>query len=214
MSQVRPVIILGAGGHGREVVDILHHIHRHGGGLKPHGFVDSNPQMRGQVVLDVPVLGDWDALEHLDRAESLLVSAVGNPAVCARLVARGEGLGFQFARVISPLALVSPYAEVGEGVTMFPYSVVNPGARLGSHCILNLGATVSHDTVVGRCCNLNPGCRLAGNVTVGEGSYIGMGSSVIQNVRIGARVIVGAGATVIRDLPDDVTAVGVPARPT
>jgi sugar O-acyltransferase (sialic acid O-acetyltransferase NeuD family) len=209
---MKRVIIIGAGGHGREVADILSHQAQVTGDLTPLGFVDDNSGLHGQRVAGLPVLGDWTWFEGVDRTEVVVVCTAGSPPVCRRLAQRAEGLGLTFASVLSPLAHISPSARLGRGVTLFPNVVVNTDAQLGDHCILNVASTVSHDTRVGRYCNINPGVHLAGMATVGEGCYVGMGANVIQGVSIGDWTIVGAGAVVIRNLPQNVTAIGVPAE--
>ena len=207
---MRKVVIIGAGGHGREVADILRH-QASQDTVAPLGFVDENTSLHGQEVDGLPVLGDWSWFEGPHAEGVAVVCAVGTPSVCAKLVRRAEGLGLPFVRAVSPLAYVSTRARLGEGVTLFPHAVVNPGATLGDYSILNLGATVSHDVAIGSCCNINPGARLAGDVRVEKGCYIGMGAQLIQGVTVGAWSTVGAGAVVIRDLPPRCTAVGVPA---
>ena len=209
---MKNVVIIGAGGHGREVADILRHQAREGEAVAPLGFVDESAELHGREVDGLPVLGGWSWFEGARPEGLAVVCAVGTPSVCEKLTERAAALGLAFARAISPLACVSSRARLGEGVTLFPHAVVNVGAVLGDYAILNLGATVSHDTDVGPCCNVNPGARLAGNVRVGAGCYVGMGAQVIQGVSVGAGATIGAGAVVIRDLPAGCTAVGVPAR--
>jgi sugar O-acyltransferase (sialic acid O-acetyltransferase NeuD family) len=206
------VVIIGAGGHGKEVADILNHQARVTKELSVWGFVDDRQTMHGSMVDGLPVLGDWRWFEGVDRREVAVICAVGTPQVCLQLVQKAKELDLAFASAISPLALISPHAKLGEGVTIFPHAIVNTGACINSHTILNVGATVSHDTVVGSYANINPGVHLAGNVTVGEGCYIGMGANVIQGRTIGNWSVIGAGAVVVRDIPSSVTAVGVPAK--
>jgi acetyltransferase EpsM len=95
---------------------------------------------------------------------------------------------------------------------MFPFSLAGANTFIDDHAILNVAATVSHDTRIGPYSMLNPGVHLAGNVTVGEGCYLGVSSSIIHGLSIGSWTTIGAGAVVVRDLPENVTAVGVPAR--
>lgn len=102
--------------------------------------------------------------------------------------------------------------EIGDGTLLAPHSLVTTRTRIGQHCIVNVKASVSHDCIISDYCNINPGATICGDVQLGEGCYIGAGATVIEKCKIGAWTIVGAGAVVTHDLPDGVTAVGVPAR--
>lgn len=206
------VVIIGAGGHAREVLDILLACRANGDDIEPLGFIDENPDNHGQTLDGFPVLGDFAWFKGVDRDEVAVICAVGTPRACRRLAQQAASLGLRFASAISPQACISPHARIGRGVMIFPNVIVNTRAVIGDHVILNVAATVSHDTIMGDFCNINPGAHLAGNVTVGEGCYIGMGTNVIQNITIGSWSVIGAGAVVIRDIPPHVTAVGVPAR--
>ena len=209
---MKHIVIIGAGGHGREVADIARHQGRVNNAIEVLGFVDDNRDLHGQSLDGLPVLGDWSWFEGAGHKDVAVVCAVGSPQICRRLVERANALGLSFASVVSPLAHISSFARLGQGVTIFPDVVINTGAFIDSYSILNVAATVSHDAIVGCYSNINPGAHLAGNVTIGEGCYIGMGANVIQGRTVGAWSVVGAGAVVIRDLPDGVTAVGVPAE--
>lgn len=209
---MKQIVIIGAGGHGREVADIARHQAQVDKAVDVLGFIDDNRDLHGQSLDGLPVLGDWSWFESADLKDMAVVCAVGSPPVCRRLVERANALGLSFASVISPLARISSFARLGQGVTVFPNVVINTGAFIDSYSILNIAVTVSHDVIVGRYCNINPGVHLAGNATIGEGCYVGMGANVIQGRTVGAWSVVGAGAVVIRDLPASVTAVGVPAE--
>ena len=209
---MKHIVIIGAGGHGREVADIARHQGRVNNAIEVLGFVDDNRDLHGQSLDGSPVLGDWSWFESAGHKDVAVVCAVGSPQICRRLVERANALGLSFASVVSPLAHISSFARLGQGVTIFPDVIINTGAFIDSYSILNVAATVSHDAIVGCYSNINPGAHLAGNVTIGEGCYIGMGASVIQGRTVGAWSVVGAGSVVIRDLPNGVTAVGVPAE--
>jgi sugar O-acyltransferase (sialic acid O-acetyltransferase NeuD family) len=206
------VVIIGAGGHAREVAEILLHRGREGGGPRVVGFVVDDPENHRAEVGRLPVLGGWSWFDGADLGGLAVICAVGLPQLRKRLVERAAARGLPFASAVSPLAHVSPDARIGEGAMIFPYAFASAGSRVGDHAILNVGASVSHDARVGRYGTLGPGARLAGNASVGEGCYLGINSSVIERVSVGVWATVGGGACVTKDLPGDVTAVGLPAR--
>lgn len=205
-------VIIGAGGHAREVLDILLDRRASGQDVEPVGFIDENSANHGKMLNGYPVLGDFGWFRGVDRTTLRVVCAVGSPELCRKLVQKALSLGLSFGNAISSRACISPSARIGRGVIIFPNVVVNTDAAIGNHVTLNVGASVSHDTVVGDFCNVNPGARLAGNVVLGEGCYVGMGASVIQGVSVGVWSTIGAGAVAVRDIPPGATAVGVPAQ--
>jgi sugar O-acyltransferase (sialic acid O-acetyltransferase NeuD family) len=209
---MKRVVIIGAGAHGREVAEIIRHQSHKDPELLALGFVDDDPRLRHQIIDDLPVLGDLTWFEGVDRDEVSVICGSGFSEIRKKMVIRAQSLGLSFINAISPWAYTSPNSRIGEGVVMYPNSIASRGTSIGDHALINLGAIVSHDTTVGSYGTINPGVNLAGNVTLGEGCYLGAGCSVIQGINIGAWAVVGAGAAVIRDLPESVTAVGVPAK--
>lgn len=206
------IVIIGAGGHAREILGVLLESQNDGQPVEPLGFIDENPETRGQFIDGLPVLGDFSWFRGVDTSRIEVVCALGAPQVCRRLAQQAQDLGLRLASAISPRACISPRAQLGRSIVVFPNVIVNTGAIIGDFVTLNVAVTVSHDASVGDFSNVNPGVHLAGRVNVGEGCYLGMGSNVIQGITIGGWSIIGAGAVVIRDLPPFVTAVGVPAR--
>src|ERR1041384_4989444 len=165
------VVIIGAGAHGREVAEILRHQAQQGDEILPLGFVDDDRSLHGRVLDELPVLGAWSWFEGVDRSEIAVICASGFSATRQQMIERAQARGLSFANAISPMAYVSPHAQIGQGVVLYPNSTACRGALIGEHVLINVGAIVSHDTEVGRCSTLNPGVNLAGNVTIGEGCY-------------------------------------------
>lgn len=201
---MKRIVVIGAGGHGREVAEIVVR-----SGAELVGFIDDDPTLWDGTVDGVRVLGDmswFDVARHVE-----VVIAIGNPVVVRKVAAQAEERGLRFGQAISPDAVISGHATLGRGVVIFPGCFVSTRARLGDFVAMNVGSSVSHDSTVGRYTILNPGVRLAGNVTVGEGCYVGMGTVVSHGRKVGSWCRLGAGSAVVRDLPDGVTAVGVPA---
>jgi len=205
------VVIVGAGGHAREVLEILWARRAAGDALEPIGFLDDARAASGPLN-GLPVLGGLEWLEGANAEGVRAVCAVGTPAVCERLAGRVRALGVRVASAVSPDSWIASTASLGEGVLVFPGVVVNANADVGDHVTLNVASSVSHDARVGRFTILGPGARIAGNAELGDRCFVGMGASVIHGVRVGEGSVIGAGAAVIDDVPAGMTAVGVPAR--
>jgi sugar O-acyltransferase (sialic acid O-acetyltransferase NeuD family) len=198
------IVIMGAGGHGRVVLEILF-----AAGKRVRGFLDDDPGKKGTMVSGLPVLG---TLAVLKRGTPLALGIGGN-AARATVYRRALSAGLKVVSAVDPRAVVSPSARIGTGVVIMPGAVVNAGAVLEEGVVVNTSASIDHDCHLHRFSQIWPGAHLAGNVTVGELSYVGTGAAVIPGVTIGKRSIVGAGAAVIRNVPDGVAVVGVPAKP-
>lgn len=199
------MFIFGSGGHGRVVLDILM---EGGGGID--GFIDEDEKKIGQIISGFPVLGNWSFLKR--QKLCLLTLGIGNNKIRERIFKQAKRMKIALITAIHPKAIVAKDVRIGEGVVIMPGAVINSGSVIEDGVVVNTGATVDHDCYLSRFCQVWPGAHLAGAVKIGEFSYVGTGASVIQNINIGRCVMIGAGATVISDIPDGVTAVGVPAK--
>jgi len=123
-----------------------------------------------------------------------------------------NALGYELACAVHPSAQTGRNVFIGVGTVIMANTAINPGTKIGENVIINTGATVDHDCVLKDYVHISPGAHLAGNVKIGESTHIGIGASVIQGVKIGKGVIIGAGAALVNNIPDNVTAVGVPAK--
>lgn len=206
------LLILGAGGHAKVVAETaIASAH-----FSEVAFLDDRCNGPDPLpsVLGFPVLGPLAlALEPAQREQFAAASvAFGNAIARLNWIEKLDAAGYALPVLIHPSAWVSPSAQLGSGSVVFAQAALQALASIGAGSILNTGCSVDHDAQLAGGVHICPGARLAGEVQVGSRSWIGIGASVIQQVRIGADVTVGAGAAVVRDLPDGVTAVGVPAR--
>ena len=207
---MKKIVIIGAGGHAREVSDILVSCKHRGADIEVIGFIDESGHTA--PIGGLPILGGFGWFEGVDRDEVGVTCAVGTPKVSRALIRRALDMNLQFVSALSPLASISPSAKIGRGVIVFPHVFVSCDVVIGNFVTLNVASTVSHDAKVGDFSNVSPGAHLAGNVSLGTGSFIGMGCNIIQGRSVGGWSVVGAGAVVLDDVPPRVTAVGVPAR--
>jgi sugar O-acyltransferase (sialic acid O-acetyltransferase NeuD family) len=200
------VVIVGAGGFGREVADLAR-----AAGLAVIGFVGST--VVGDPPLTLPLLGGDDVLPALrprGLADAALV-AVGEARVREKLLTLCENAGLELPPLVHASASILTAIPMGPGALVYPGVVVMTDCRIGRGVLLNSGATLGHDVVVGDCASVNPGANIAGRVEIGARTVIGIGASVRERITIGADTTVGAGAVVVTDLPAGVVAYGVPA---
>lgn len=179
-------------------------------GVEVAGFIDDDLSKKGQKIRGIEVIGNWECLAGNNDIGIAL--GIGNNKMRKEAFNKAVKMGFKAVNVLHPKAIISKDVRFGRGVVIMPGTVVNPGSVIEDGVVVNTGATIDHDCHLGRFCQIWPGAHLAGTVKVGEFSYIGTGASVIQNLKIGKNVMIGAGAAVVTDVPDNVTAIGVPAK--
>jgi sugar O-acyltransferase (sialic acid O-acetyltransferase NeuD family) len=194
-----PLVIFGAGGLGREVL--------------VRGFYDDRAPA-APTVAGLPYLGTAADLNATPEPLAVAV-AVGSSAGRAAVVARLTSPQLSFPSLVHPGVALQPYQRValGAGCIVQQSCVLTCDIALGRFVLLNLGCTVGHDAGLADFCSLMPHANVGGAARLSQGVYLGTNATVIQGVQVGENTIVGAGAVVVRDLPANVTAVGVPAKP-
>lgn len=200
------LVVWGAGGHGKVVVDAL--LARND--CDVIGILDDDPAKLGKSVLGVPIL-----FRHLDELSKLpcdgVALAIGDNYTRHAKLCELRNRALKPANVLHPSAHVSPFAKLGEGVTILAGATVNPGTVIEDGACVNTSASVDHDNRLGLCCHIFPNATLAGGVQVGEFTYIGSGAVVLPNLVVHEFAYVGAGAVVIGPVPQGIIVGGVPA---
>lgn len=205
-----PVIVLGSGGHAKVLIEALL-----ASSVEIVGIVDEDPAQKGKSILGIPVIGNDDTVNQYRPGAVQLVNGLGSVGVPERrreIFERFSALGYGFASVVHPSAVIASDAEIGEGAQIMAGAVIQPGSGIGRNAIINTRASVDHDCIIGDHTHIAPGVTLSGGVRVGAGAHIGTGATVIQGIDIGNDSLVGAGALVLKNVPSGVTVVGVPAR--
>jgi UDP-perosamine 4-acetyltransferase len=202
-------IIVGAGGHGRVVLDVFRQAHD----IDPVGFLDANPQLRGRKVDGVRVLGGLADLPSLraDGIDSAIV-AIGDNATRNMYAQTLTSHGFRLVNAIHPKAAIADTAKLGTNIVIAAGAVICAHCRISDSCIVNTASIVDHESFIGRATHICPGSRLAGRVIVEDFAFVGIGATVVQCLTIGRGSTVGAGAVVLRNVEPFTTVVGVPAR--
>jgi len=194
----KPVIVLGAGGHAKVLIEALRQSGREIVGL-------TDPAKTGtHEYFGVKILGDDDVVFNYSPDEVVLVNGIGSmPGNSLRreLNNRMEDKGFQFTQVIYPSAVLASDVEIDNGVQIMAGVVIQPGVSIGRSCIINTGVVVDHDCIIHDDSHLAPGVTLSGNVVVGKRTHIGTGASVIQGISIGQDCVIAAGSIIHKDIP-------------
>lgn len=194
------VIIIGAGGHGKVIADIVL-----ASGDDVVGFLDDRV---GASVKNFPWLGRIEEFRRFPDAD--FFAAVGSARIREGIVKKLQGVRWYTA--VHPHATISPLdVEIGEGTAVMAGAVVNPGSRIGRHCIINTSSVIEHDDRLSDFVHVSVGARLAGTVTVAERTWIGVGASVRNDLTICEDVMIGMGSVVIKDIVRPGVYAGVPA---
>ncbi len=212
---MKKIAVIGAGGFGREVIQLIKDINKEKKTWEIIGYFDDNLDVQGHLRNGFPVVGPLSMINQIDFNHIHVVCAVGNPKTKRLLVERVQELNstVKFATLIHPSVVLGDENRIGEGSIICAGNVITTNVNIGRHVIINISSTIGHDAVIKDYSTVLPGVNVSGSVILHEGVDIGTGAAIIPGVEIGAYTIVGAGAVVTKSLPEHCTAVGVPAKP-
>jgi sugar O-acyltransferase (sialic acid O-acetyltransferase NeuD family) len=209
----RELIVIGAGGFGRETIEAVRALNATGAHWRLAGYLDDEPERHGTVIDGVPVLGGIKELDHMPDASVVVCTArpgdyVSRPRIVDTLGIAPE----RYATIIHPSASVSVTSRVGPGSVLLAQTVLTAAVTVGSHVAIMPHVTLTHDDFIADFATVASGVCLGGNVRVGRCAYVGAGALVREDRSIGSCALVGMGAIVTRDIPPQEVWAGVPAR--
>lgn len=204
------LILIGAGGFGREVLAWASDAPEHGCAWEIAGFLDDDPHALDHRSLPLGILGNIE--EHHPQPDERFLCAIAEPGTRRRVCEDLEARGAQFITLVHPTAWVGPRVTVGAGSILCPKTVATCDVSLGRHVVLNLSTAVGHDAVIGDFAVLSSFCDVTGKVTLGAEAFLGSGARILPGRHIGARARVGAGSVVIRDVREGESVFGNPAQ--
>ena len=208
----KKLVIIGAGGFGREILYQLAEVNRKTDLYEIVGFVDDTPELQDKTINGYPVMGDLQWLIDYDR-EICAVICIGNSKARQKVVEKiSVNPNISFPTFIADDVRFAEDLEYGQGCIICLSSILTVNVMMGNFVIVNLDCTIGHDAILDDFVTLYPSVNVSGNVHIGCCTEIGTGSNIIQWKTIGENTIVGAGAVVVKDIPANCTAVGNPAK--
>lgn len=192
------IVLIGGGGHCKACIDVI----ESGKEFSIAGIVDVKGK-RGAKVLGYEVFAEDEDIPFLMKKYKNFLITVGQVRFAGKRRSLFNSLKIQgacFPVVISPYALVSRHAELGEGTIVMHGAKINAGARVGKNCIINTSAVIEHDSIIGDHCHISTGSIVNAECDIGEGVLIGSNSVLITAMKITANTVIGAGSVVIRSI--------------
>lgn len=205
---MKRLVILGAGGHAKVVLDIA----QLSGRYQQYVFLD-DAYLSIADCAGHEVVGPLASYHEYANDDTEFFVAMGSCAGRQQWLETLAQSQLAVATLVHPKAIVASTANLACGVLVCAGAVINPDAQIGIGSIINTNASVDHDCIIGAYCHICPGVAVAGIVTIGDRCWIGIGASIIQLIAIADDCTIGAGAAVIQSTQAGQTLVGVPARP-
>ena len=204
------VVILGAGGLGREVYEVFEDTYQNHPDYKFKGFLSDVLNIFDDFEGYPPLLGtikDYEVQPN-DRFLLAIGDVKGRRKVAESILERGG----EFMSLIHPKAKIFRTAKIGKGVIIFPFAYVGADAHVGDYCFINLWAACAHDAVLGQFSELAPYSALSGGASAGEECFLCIHSIVAPKTHIGSRVIISQGSATSQTQADDSFVIGVPGE--
>jgi sugar O-acyltransferase (sialic acid O-acetyltransferase NeuD family) len=211
---MKKILIIGAGGSGKEIVQLIKDINKENKTWEMIGYLDDNEKLHGKTINGIPVIGSLDLIPAFPE-DYYYICSIGDPGIKQKVLQKCYAMKptIYFATLIHPSAIIGDENQIFAGTIICARTVITTNIKIGKHVLINYGTTIGHDTTIGDYCAILPGVNISGNVTIASGVSIGANSVVIPGVSIGIDTTIGAGSVVIRSIPDHCTAVGAPAKP-
>lgn len=210
-KKLKDIVIIGAGGFGREVAWLIEEINEKEPQWNIIGFIDDDRNKKGEILNGYKILGDLTTLEN--RTNLYFTCAIGNSKIKAILAEKSESLGLKPATLIHPNVGMGNYNDIGIGNIICAGNIITVNIKTGKYVTINLSCTIGHDVVIKDYVTVYPSVSISGNCNIGDKVEIGTRSAIIQGLSIGRGAILGAGAVVVKNIPEYCTAVGAPAKP-
>ncbi|MGL5963025.1 MAG: acetyltransferase [Fusobacteriaceae bacterium] len=208
---MKKVVIIGAGGHAKVVIDII--LQRKKALYEEIEIVgildDSFSEGEDKKLFGISIIGKLDKISELEKSINYVI-AIGNNEIREKISKKFKELNY--ITLIHPRAIIAEEVTIGEGTVVMAGAVINSYTKIGKHNIINTSSIIEHDNNLDDYIHISPNSTLCGGVKVGKSSWIGAGATIIQGVEISNNVLVGAGAVVLRNIEKNLMMIGILAK--
>lgn len=207
---MKELIIVGAGGFGRELLQWVKDINKAQDKWLIKGFIDDNPHALDVLECDYSVIGsveDWQPSN-----EEVFACAIANPVIKEKVTTLLKTRGAIFEKIIHPTALIGDHDSIGEGLVVYPHSCVTVNATVGSFVTLLSSSIIGHDAIVGDFTTISSYSDITAGVNIGKRVFLGSHSTIVPKRKIGDDAYIGAGSVVVTNVKENKKVMGNPAK--
>lgn len=209
---MKKLVIIGAGGFGKEVAWLVEEINCSKPEWELVGFIDDNLK-QGEIINGIPVIGDVQYLSQFEK-QIHAVCAMANPVYkksVLRVLSGNDRI--VFPNLTHPSIRISRTNQIGVGNILCKGTILTVNITIGNHVVIDVASTIGHDAVIRDYATILPAVNVSGCCVLHEGVTVGTGTQIIQGLSVGENTVLGAGSVVVKNIPANCTAVGVPAKP-
>lgn len=207
---MKNLIIIAAGGCGREVLQWAKDINKIEQRWNIKGFIDDNLNALDGLKCDVSVISKID--EYDIQPDDEFICCIGNSIVRKKIVDQMKSRGAVFTTIIHPNAVIAETCTIGEGVVIYPYALISDNAIIGDQCIINMYSSVAHDSELDEYCTISAHCDITGMCKLGKNVFMGTTSNMVPSSKIGDDAYICAGSTVMGRVRAGKKVLGNPAK--
>jgi len=207
---MKHLIIIGAGGMGRQMYQLASCCKGYGSEFVVKGFLDDNINALAGFENYPPIIETVGSYELCP--EDVFVNSIGNVQAkkkCINIILKEGG---EFLTLIHPCAGISQNVKIGKGCIIAANAYIGVDSVIGDFSFIQNGAIIGHDVEIGSWSRIDCHVVCIAGVKIGNDVCIHTAAIINHNVKIADGACVGAGSFVIRNITSAVTVHGNPAK--